>query len=131
MKKVLIFFVVVLSFLASFGCVNAATTAKGNEFVGQWVALNTQNYLVAIMDISAADPDYIVKELAFSGAVKSSTPGEIIDGGKLQVGAVNFTYDKNSKGIIRSDGLRFRRSSPEELSQIREAFKNPTPDPNY
>ena len=131
MKKALIVFVVILSSLASIGCVNARTTAKGNEYVGQWVALNAQNYLVAIMDISATDPDYVIKELAFSGSVKASNPGKIIDGGKLQVGVMNYTYDKNSQEIIRSDGLRFRRSSPEELNQIREAFKHPTPDPNY
>lgn len=131
MKKALIVFVVVLAFLASIGCVNAGTTAKKNEYVGQWVALNAQNYLVSIMDISLADPDYVVKELAFSGAVKASTPGKIVDGGKLQVGAVTYMYDKNTQGIVRSDGLRFRRSNPEELNQIREAFKHPTPDPNY
>lgn len=131
MKKALIAFVVILSSLASIGCVNAGTTAKGNEYVGQWVALNAQNYLVAIMDISIADTNYIVKELAFSGAVKASNQGKIGDGEKLQVGAITYMYDKNTQGIVRSDGLRFRRSNPEELSQIREAFKHPTPDPNY
>ena len=131
MKKSLIVFVVVLSSLTMIGCVTAGTTVKENEYVGQWVALNAQNYLVSIIDISTADPDYIVKELAFSGTVKTSTSGKIVDGGKLKVGEINYIYDKNSQGLIRSDGLRFRRSSREELNQIKDAFKNPTPDPNY
>lgn len=131
MKRIIVLFAFVVFLTGITGITFAASQSKGNEYAGPWVAVNSQNFLVGIIDITLTDANFLVRELSLAGKVKSETTGVLTSNGLLQVGPISYSYDSGKQTLIRNDGLSYRKSSQEEIDSIKQAFKKPTPDVNY
>ena len=131
MRKSIVVLILAIFFISAGGGTDTSAASTGKEYLGPWVAVNAQNYLVGIVEIAPADTGFFVKELSLAGKVKSETPGKLESNGSLQAGAFNYMYIQAGPKLTRSDGLNYRKSSSEELESIKQAFKKPTPDVNY